>query len=80
MLQYIKIGNIELGIDGADTCYKVLSNENAVDYDSVFDDAMNKFYYSGNGAGSYYCHHCRVLLDPLHDNMAIVIVQHRYNV
>jgi hypothetical protein len=80
MLQYIKIGNIELGVDGNDTYYQVYSNEDSVDYDSVFCDAMNKFYSHGNGAGSYYCHHCRVLLDPLHDNKAIVIVQHRYDV
>ncbi len=40
MMKYIKIGNIELGVDGNDTYYQVSSNEDAVDYDSVFNDAM----------------------------------------
>lgn len=80
MLQYIKIGDINLGIDGVDSYYQITSLDDIVSYEHIYDEVMSKFWNSGNGSGTYFCTSCRVILDPIHDSKAIVIVQHRYDI
>ena len=79
MLLFTKIGTIDNGINGSDTYLSVADNEDIVTEDNVFDETMSLYYRQSSGPGSYFCTSCRVILDPLHDNKAIVIVQHRYD-
>ena len=79
MLLFTKIGTIDNGINGSDTYLSVSDNADIVTEDNVFYETMLLYYRRSSGPGSCYCTSCRVILDPLYDNKAIVIVQHRYD-
>lgn len=80
MYQVDKIGSVSLGVDGADEYLAVRDMEDAIDPAALEDWMLERHYVAGGGAGSYFCHSVRVLPDPIHDNRAVVIVCHRYDV
>lgn len=75
-----RIGMINEGIDGSDEYLMVRSTDDALDLPAVEQELTDLYYRESTRPGGYFCHTVRLIPDPIHDNTAIAIVQHRYDV